>query len=70
MTGVPSAITLPVWVGGLEGSAPNGPSQFGGYELLLTAIATIIIFAILGPRWNRDRQAAPPRSEEREQEDS
>lgn len=30
--------------------------DFGGPELFFVALATVIIFAILGPRWLRDRR--------------
>jgi hypothetical protein len=50
-------IELPVWFGGLPSSMEGGPSVFGGYELLLTGIAVVIVFLILGPRWVRDQRS-------------
>ena len=52
------SIELPVWLGGLGPSMEGGPSVFGGYELLLTTIAVVIVFLILGPRWLQGRRGS------------
>jgi hypothetical protein len=46
----------------------GAPSVFGGYELLLTAIAVVIVFLILGPRWLKDRQSVPSGPEGQEED--
>ncbi len=64
------SIELPVWFGGLGASMEGGPSVFGGYELLLTAIAVIIVFLILGPRWLRDQRGGESGAEGQAEDDA
>jgi hypothetical protein len=64
------SIELPVWLGGLGSSMEGGPSVFGGYELLLTGIAVVIVFLILGPRWIRDRRSQASGAEGQAEDDA
>ena len=50
------SVQLPPWLGGIAGPAGVSESKFGLAELFLTSLAVGIIFAILMPRWLRDRR--------------